>query len=83
MCPICNPEKNLETSIEYKIRLLLERHNIRFEQHVRYIISPREFDFYLPDYKVAIECNGIYWHFGINGKNRFKVKYDLVSKTDI
>lgn len=83
MCPICNPEKNLETSIEYKIRLLLERHNIRFEQHVRYIISPREFDFYLPDYKVAIECNGIYWHSGINGKNRFKVKYDLVSKTGI
>ena len=83
MCPICNPEKNLETSIEYKIRLLLEKHNIKFEQHVRYIISPREFDFYLPDYKVAIECNGIYWHCGINGKNRFKVKYDLVSKTDI
>lgn len=83
MCPICNPEKNLETSIEYKIRLLLEKHNIKFEQHVRYIISPRELDFYLPDYKVAIECNGIYWHCGINGKNRFKVKYDLVSKTDI
>ena len=83
ICPICNPIRNPETSIEYKIRLLLEKHNIKFEQHVRYIISPRELDFYLPDYKVAIECNGIYWHCGINGKNRFKVKYDLVSKTDI
>lgn len=83
MCPICNPEKNLETSIEYKIRLILKKHNIKFEQHVRYIISPRELDFYLPDYKVAIECNGIYWHSGINGKNRFKVKYNLLSKTDI
>ena len=83
MCPICNPIRNPETSIEYKIRLLLEKHNIKFEQHVRYIISPRELDFYLPDYKVAIECNGIYWHCGINGKNRFKVKYYLVSKTDI
>lgn len=83
MCPICNPERNMETSIEYKIRLLLEKHNIRYEQHVRYIISPRELDFYLPDYKIAIECNGIYWHSGINGKNRFKVKYDLLFKTDI
>ena len=83
MCPICNPEKNMETSIEYKIRLILEKHNIKFTQHVRYIISPRELDFYLPAYKVAIECNGIYWHSGINGKNRFKVKYELLSKTDI
>lgn len=82
MCPICNPERNMETSIEYKIRLLLEKHNIKFEQHVRYIISPREFDFYLPDYKVAIECNGIYWHCGINGKNRFKSKYKLLEETN-
>lgn len=26
------------------------------------IISPQELDIYLPDYKLAIEYNGLYWH---------------------
>ena len=30
--------------------------------HTRKIISPLELDIYLPDIKLAIEYNGIYWH---------------------
>lgn len=28
----------------------------------RSIISPKEIDVYIPSHKLAIECNGIYWH---------------------
>lgn len=28
----------------------------------------KELDIYIPDYKIAIECNGLYWHSELNGK---------------
>lgn len=31
-------------------------------QHTRKIIAPLELDIYIPDKKVAIEYNGVYWH---------------------
>ena len=34
------------------------------------IIPPLELDIYLPDYNLAIEFNGIYWHSEQNGKDR-------------
>lgn len=30
----------------------------------------RELDIYLPEYKLAIECNGTYWHSELNGRGR-------------
>lgn len=40
----------------------LESHNVQVVRNSRSIIPPFELDFYLPDYKVAIEFNGLYWH---------------------
>ncbi len=34
----------------------------RVEQSVRSVISPYELDIYIPDLKLAIEFNGVYWH---------------------
>ena len=36
----------------------------------RNIIPPLEIDLYIPDIKVAIECNGVFWHSDNNGKDR-------------
>src|SRR5574343_65530 len=36
--------------------------NIKYESSTRSIINPLELDFYLPDHKLAIEFNGLYWH---------------------
>lgn len=77
LCPICNPEGNKETSIETIIKNILIKHNINFEQHNRKLISPKELDFYLPNYNIAIECNGMYWH------SDFKIKDNSVSKVDL
>lgn len=49
-----------ETSIEIKMASILDNMNIKYEKQksLKYWL----FDFYLPDYKVYIECDGDYWH---------------------
>lgn len=39
-------------------------------QNTRSIIPSGELDIYLPDYNVAIEFNGIYWHSELAGKDK-------------
>lgn len=36
--------------------------NIEVIQHDRKVLNGKELDIYLPEYKLAIECNGHYWH---------------------
>ena len=62
LCPICNPERNHQTSIETIMKDILDKLNIEYIQHDRKLIGPKELDFYLNNYKIAIECNGTYWH---------------------
>lgn len=62
ICPICNPERNPETTIEVIIKHILDELSIKYEQHRRDIISPKELDFYLPEFNIGIECNGMFWH---------------------
>jgi len=57
-CPICFNG----SLIEQYISEILSMFNIKYITNDRSIISPYELDFYLPDYNIAIECNGIYWH---------------------
>lgn len=57
-CPMCFSG----SLIEQYISEILSMFNIRYITNSRSIISPYELDFYLPDYNIAIECNGVYWH---------------------
>ena len=56
--------KNLYTSIpQTEIQSFLNDLGIKnIEINTRSIISPKELDIYLPDQKIAIEYNGLYWH---------------------
>ena len=51
-----------KSKFEKCIYELLKENNINFIHNDRKIIYPNELDFYLPDYNIAIECNGDYWH---------------------
>jgi len=75
-CYKCSQEKNKasNTNIEIFIKKFLERYNIPYKQTDWEILDRQELDFYLPDYKLAIECNGIYWHSELAGK---KYNYHL------
>lgn len=39
-------------------------------QNDRQLISPFELDFFLPDYEIAIEFDGVFWHSEQQGKDR-------------
>ena len=57
-CPICK-----ESHLEYEIRNLLIKNGIKFEQEKKFdwLVSDSNLrlDFYIPDKKMAIECQGI------------------------
>ena len=50
LCPICNPERNPQTSIETIMKDILDKLNIEYIQHDRKLIGPKELDFYLNNY---------------------------------
>ncbi len=56
-CPMCT--KN--TNIEQKIITLLSKY-VAIVTNTRSIIKPYEIDVYIPEKKVGIEANGLYWH---------------------
>jgi hypothetical protein len=51
-----------ESSIEKFVRSLLDEYSINYIQGSFKTIPPMQLDFYLPDYNIGIECNGIFWH---------------------
>lgn len=68
-CPVCTANKatsKQEKEIVEFIKSLKE--DIIIKQNSRSIIAPNELDVYLPEYKLAIEYSGIYWHTEGNGK---------------
>lgn len=73
MCIKCNP-LNYNSGPEIIIKKLLDEWNINYEMNSRKIIKPLELDFYLPDFKLAIEFNGLYYHSN-------KPKYYHLDKT--
>jgi len=63
---------NKVSNIEMIISNMLSSYNVRVEYNNRKIISPYELDFFLPEYNVAIEVNGNYWHSEIvSGRTKY------------
>lgn len=61
-CPKCFPT-NISSSQEIEIEKFLKDLGFdNIERNTRKIISPKELDLYLPEQKLAIEYNGLYWH---------------------
>ncbi len=83
ICPSCNKDKT-KSSYEYEIIDFLKSHiqtNI-VHSHRVYIngIKYYELDIFLPEYKYAIEFNGLYWHSENNGN---KDKQYHLNKTSL
>ena len=88
-CPSCN-----ESHLERCIYQLLDNMNIKYERYKKFIwLKKQNLDFYLPEYNIAIECQGIQ-HFepvakfgGVDGCNktieRDKLKLTLVKEHNI
>ena len=57
-----NPNKVFkDTKIELKMEAELKRRNINYEKQYP-LCKVARVDFYLPEYKIVIQCDGCYWH---------------------
>ena len=66
------PGKNNQgITIELFVRNILDKYNILYKTNVRDIIYPKELDIYIPEKKIAIECNGIFWHSKKDGEYHY------------
>jgi hypothetical protein len=74
-CPICNPK--FISEFEKEVRSHLGSLESELICNSRNIISPKELDIFIPKFNLAIECNGVYWHSELQGKD----KYYHLSKT--
>jgi G:T-mismatch repair DNA endonuclease (very short patch repair protein) len=50
------------TLLEKFIRDILDEYHIEYETNNRSVLKDRELDIYIPSKKLAIECNGCFWH---------------------
>lgn len=68
-----------ESSLERNTRIILEKNSINYIKSKHFVwLGQQHFDFYLPDYNIAIECQGKQ-HFiegGWNNKNSLNVNIE-------
>ena len=67
-CRKCFQEYKGETSIESAVRKVLKRKKVKFVQELK--IGKYYVDFFLPEYSIAVECDGEYWHGSILAQKR-------------
>lgn len=61
MCPTCYPPLKGTSAYEQEIYNFLKDYTT-VETNNRSVIAPKEIDLLLPDKKIGIEFNGLYWH---------------------
>ena len=66
-CPHCSYNVS---QAEIEIANFLNEKNVKVITSSRRVISPYELDIYIPDKKIAIEFNGLYWHSEAAGKDQ-------------
>jgi hypothetical protein len=65
LCTICNPISEQSSIKEKEISEFIKTLNINQINNERSILNGKEIDIYLPDHKLGIEFNGLYWHSNI------------------
>lgn len=71
---LLNPASAAPSSQELIIRSWLDEWDITYTTNDRTIITPRELDIYIPALKIAIECNGCYWHSDMEKPKDYHIK---------
>lgn len=64
LCRDCYPIEQITgpTKMEIEFYTFLNELSVNYKKNCRSIITPNEIDFYLPEYNIGFELNGLYWH---------------------
>lgn len=62
---------NNRSQAEIDIEKFLIENDVYVDPSNKKILAGNELDLYLPDYNIAIEYNGLYWHSEKQGRNKF------------
>ena len=84
VCPLCNPIDSC-SGPETEIKNDLDLFGIEYVMNDRSVIKPYELDFYIPDKKLAVEFNGVYFHGDRSGKpaDYHRMKSDMCAAKGI
>jgi len=83
MCTICN-DYLTKSGNEINISDFIKNNYNKVILENKKIIKPYELDIYLPDLKLAIEFNGLYWHNELYKKNDYHlIKTEMCEKQGI
>jgi len=77
-CTKCNPIGEQSSIKEKELLDFIKSLNVNYIENDRKILNGKELDIYLPDNKIAIEFNGLYWH-----SDKFKDKNYHLNKTNL
>ena len=77
LCRICHPITYKNNMFESDFEKFLYEEKINYKKNYRNGIGPLEIDYYLPDYKIGFELDGIYWHCELFRDNDYHI-----TKTD-
>jgi hypothetical protein len=84
ICTICNPINSHTSSLENNLKDYLAELKEKLIFNDRSIIAPYELDIYLPEQKLGIEFNGLYWHSELfKTKDYHLKKTEMAEKNDI
>jgi hypothetical protein len=61
LCPKCNPVGSSQGEVEIA-NWLADEIGVKIKHKDRSVIAPKELDITIPEHKLAIEFNGLYWH---------------------
>jgi DNA-directed RNA polymerase subunit RPC12/RpoP/rubrerythrin len=70
-CFACYPKVKGTSRFEKEIKEFISQKTNNIVENSFSIIPPQQLDFYLPEYNIAIEFNGLYWHSELNGKDMY------------
>lgn len=84
ICTICNPIAENSSIVENELRSFINDLNIKYYSNSKLFNNKEEIDIYIPDYKLGIEFNGLYWHSELyKNKNYHLNKTNLCEKQGI
>jgi very-short-patch-repair endonuclease len=75
-CSYCYPTNRIQSYLEKEISNFCKKYYPDLIENSRSIIPPLELDIYIPEKKLAIEFDGLYWHSEINGNKESGYHYN-------